>query len=206
MTSSTATFKIQSGGIVRGSTNITDSYDLDDGQRDQFYDYSRIVRKAGFTAPTHKVLVIFDRFFTSNGINPYTVDSYTESDYKIIPSYDGIELRDVLDFRPIVPQALAGSGTQASPYTLSTTKYFDFNNRAFTNNEVGMPGISDTTTLSLQYYLPRVDKLFLSKDSVFQVVKGAPSRRPQPPEDLDDAMLLATVTYFPYVFDVDTET
>ena len=83
MTSSTATFKIQSGGIVRGSTNITDSYDLDDGQRDQFYDYSRIVRKPGFTAPTHKVLVIFDRFFTSNGINPYTVDSYTESDSKL---------------------------------------------------------------------------------------------------------------------------
>ena len=205
MSSPNATFKIIGGGIVKGSTNITDSYDLDNGQRDQFYDYSRLVRKAGFTAPTHKVLVIFDRFFTSNGINPYTVDSYTESDYKIIPSYDGMELRDVLDFRPIVPQGLAGSGTQSSPYTLSTTKYFDFNNRAFTNNEVGMPGISDTTTLSLQYYLPRVDKLFLSKDSVFQIVKGAPSRRPQPPEDLDDAMLLATVTYFPYVFDVDRD-
>ena len=53
----------------------------------------------------------------------------------------------------------------------------------------------DTTILSLQYYLPRVDKLFLSKDSVIQIVKGAPSARPQPPEDIEDAMLLATVTY-----------
>ena len=205
MTSPNATFKITSGGITSGSTNITDLYDLDNGQRDQFYDYSRIVRKAGFAQPTHKMIVIFDRFFTSNGVNPYTVDSYSGADYKIIPNYDGVELRDHIDFRPIVPEAIAGSGTQSSPYTLNATKYFDFNNRAFTNNEVGMPGISDSTTLSLQYYLPRVDKLFLSKDSVFQIVKGAPGVRPQAPDDLEDAMLLATVAYSPYVFDVDND-
>ena len=205
MTSPNATFQITSGGIVAGSTNITDSFDLDNGQRDQFYDYSRIVRKAGFANPTHKLLVIFDRFFTSNGINPYTVDSYSASDYKIIPNYEGTELRDVIDFRPIVPEAIGGSGTQSSPFTLSATKYFDFNNRAFTNNEVGLPGISDTTTLSLQYYLPRVDKVFMDRNSIIQVVKGAPNVRPQAPEDIEDAMLLATLTYVPYVFDVEND-
>ena len=205
MTSPNATFQITSGGIVAGSTNITDSFDLDNGQRDQFYDYSRIVRKAGFANPTHKLLVIFDRFFTSNGVNPYTVDSYSASDYKIIPEYEGTELRDVIDFRPIVPEQIAGSGTQSSPFTLNATKYFDFNNRAFTNNEVGLPGISDTTTLSLQYYLPRVDKVFMDRNSIIQVVKGAPNVRPQAPEDIEDAMLLATLTYVPYVFDVEND-
>jgi hypothetical protein len=175
MTAPNATFQIISGGITAGSNNITDTFDLDDGQRDQFYDYSRIVRKPGFANPTHKILVIFDRFFTSNGVNPYTVDSYSAADYKIIPSYEGTELRDVIDFRPIVPEQITGSGTQASPYTLTATKYFDFNNRAFTNNEVGIPGISDTTTLSLQYYLPRIDKLFMDRNSIIQVVKGAPN-------------------------------
>ena len=87
MTSPNATFKIVSGGITDGATNITDNFDLDDGQRDQFYDYSRITRKPGVAAPTHKLLVIFDRFFTSNGTNPYTVDSYDAGDYKIVPSY-----------------------------------------------------------------------------------------------------------------------
>ena len=109
--------KIQTGGINAGSTNITGTYDLDNGQRDQFYDYSRIIRKSGFSAPTHKLLVIFDRFFTSNGINPYTVDSNADDEYKIIPSYEGTELRDVIDFRPMVPQAISGSGTQSSPFT-----------------------------------------------------------------------------------------
>ena len=200
-----ATLKIISGTVNSGSTNITDIFTLDDGQRDQYYDYSRIVRKAGFAAPTHKIIIIFDRFLTTNGVSPYTVDSYPTSEYKIIPSYEGDELRDHIDYRPIVPEKLTGTGSQASPYTLSQTKFFDFNNRAFTGNETGLPGIGDTTILSLQYYLPRVDKVFMSKDSVIQIVKGAPNTRPQPPEDIEDAMLLATVTYAPYVFDVDKD-
>ena len=104
-----------------------------------------------------------------------------------------------------MPQQLANSGTQSSPFTLSATSYFNIGARAFTNNEVGLPGISDTTTLSLQYYLPRIDKVFLDKDSIISVVKGAPSTRPQAPEDLEDAMLLGTVTYAPYVFNVDDD-
>ena len=100
------------------------------------------------------------------------------------------------------PEAITGNGTQASPFTLSSTRYFDYAYRAFTNNQVGLPGISDTTTLSMQYYLPRVDKVFMDRNSIIQVVKGAPNVRPQPPEDIEDAMLLATLTYVPYIFDV----
>ena len=204
ITAPNATLKIKST-INLGSTDITDNFDLDNGQRDQFYDYSRLIRKPGVANPTHKLLIIFDRFFTSDGINGYTVDSYAAEDYNIIPDYSGTPLRDVIDFRPIVPQQLASSGTQSSPFTLSATSYFNIGARAFTNNEVGLPGISDTTTLSLQYYLPRIDKVFLDKDSIISVVKGAPSTRPQAPEDLEDAMLLGTVTYAPYVFDVDAD-
>ena len=138
ITAPNATLKIETSGITLGSTDITDAYDLDDGQRDQFYDYSRIIRKPGFSAPTHPIIIIFDRFFTSSGINPYTVDSYTSEDYKIIPKLESEELRDFIDFRPIVPQQVNGAGSQASPYTLNTTGYFDFDNRAFTNNEVGL--------------------------------------------------------------------
>ena len=204
ITAPNATLKI-TGSVDNGSTNITSTFDLDDGQRDQYYDYSRIVRKAGFAPPTHKMLVIFDRFLTTNGSSPYTVDSYPTSEYKIIPKYESDKLRDMIDYRPIVPEKLTGTGSQASPYTLSQTKFFDFANRAFTGNLTGLPGIGDTTILSLQYYLPRVDKVYMSKDSVIQIVKGAPSTRPQAPEDVEDAMLLATVQYSAYVFDVEED-
>ena len=80
-TSRGATLQIEAGTYKKGSTNITDNYDLDDGQRDQYYDYSTIVRKAGYTAPTHRLYVVVDRFLTTSGVNPYTVDSYATSEY-----------------------------------------------------------------------------------------------------------------------------
>ena len=117
VTAPNATFKLINGTIQNGGKNITDSFDLDDGQRDQFYDYSSIVRKSGYAAPTHQMIVIYDRFLTTAGINPYTVDSYDTDDYKIIPNYDGEELRDSIDFRPIVPEKLANTGSVTSPFT-----------------------------------------------------------------------------------------
>ena len=114
-------------------------------------------------------------------------------------------MRNVLDFRPIVAETLSGSGSISSPYTLSATKSFDLLNRSFSGNQVGLPGQGDTTILSLQYYLGRVDTVFLNKDNVVQIVKGAPAAVPIEPEDIDDAMLLATLTMQPYVFDVDED-
>ena len=205
ITAPNATLKIVTGTSKRGSTNVTDNFDLDDGQRDQYYDYSALVRKAGYTAPTRRLYVIVDRFLTTSGINPYTVDSYATSEYKIIPGYADDELRDVIDFRPIVVEGLSGGGSVASPWTLSATKYFDFDNRSFTGNLTGLPGIGDTTILSLQHYLGRVDKVFMNKDNIVQVVKGAPATNPTAPDDIDDAMLLATLTYQPYVFNVEED-
>ena len=206
VTAPNGTFKLIAGTIISGGKNITDSFELDDGQRDQFYDYSSIVRKSGYAAPTHQVLVIFDRFLTTTGISPYTVDSYPTADYKIIPNYDGQELRDVIDFRPIVPEKLANTGSVGSPFTFGSNKqFFDFGTRTFTGNETGLPGPGETTIVSLEHYLARVDKVFMNKDNVIQVVKGAPSTNPVEPEDIEDAMLLATINYNPYVFDVDED-
>ena len=42
-------------GIVEGNyLDVGDRYTLDNGYREQFYDYSRIVRKEGSTAPNKK--------------------------------------------------------------------------------------------------------------------------------------------------------
>jgi hypothetical protein len=205
ITGPNSSLKIVTGSVNLGSKDITDNYTLDNGQRDQYYDYSRIVRKQGYTAPTHRIFVIFDRFLTTSGTGFYTVDSYPDSEYKEIPSYNGVELRDVIDFRPIVPTNLTGSGSRTSPFTLTSGGKFDFNNRVFTGNLVGLPGQSDSTIISYEHYLGRIDKVFLNKDNVVQIIKGSPSESLAQPEDIDDAMLLATITYQPYVFDVDRD-
>ena len=60
--------------------NITNRYELDKGQREQFYDYSRIVRRVNFPPATRKVLVVFDKYvLPSNDTGDfYTVASYDE--------------------------------------------------------------------------------------------------------------------------------
>ena len=201
----TASGKITVDTIRKGSNNITTSYDLDNGQREQYYDYSRIVRKAGYAPPTRRILVIFDRFDTTSGDGFYSVDSYATEDYKKIPTFGEIPLRNGLDFRPMVPDRLSNTGTRQSPYTLSDTKYFDFSNREFSGNLVGIPGQADTTILSYEYYLGRIDKVGINNDAKIVVINGQPSETPVEPSDPDDAMLLATVEIQPYVFDIDQD-
>ena len=62
------------GNLVVG-TDLTDRFTFDDGQRDTFYDVSRIVLKPGFSPPTGQLVVAFDYFEHSQG-DFCTVDSY----------------------------------------------------------------------------------------------------------------------------------
>ena len=201
----TASGKITVGSIRTGSANITSSFDLDNGQREQYYDYSRLVRKSGYAAPTRRCLVIFDRFVTTSGEGFYSVDSYSSDDYKEIPTFGTQSLRNGLDFRPMVPAAISGSGTRQSPFLHSSNDYFGFSTRAFTGNLVGIPGQADTTILSYEYYLGRIDKLSINKDNKIIIAKGEPSENPVEPETPTDAMLLATMTLRPYIFNIDED-
>ena len=50
---------------MSSATNVTDYFTLDDGQRDNTYEYSRLVVKKGASAvinPSGRLLVIFDWF------------------------------------------------------------------------------------------------------------------------------------------------
>ena len=58
--------------------------------------------------------------------------------------------------------------------------------------------------MSLEYYLGRIDKVFLNKDNLVQIIQGAPATLPLEPDEIEDAMLLATLIK-PYVFDVDED-
>ena len=127
--------------------------------KNQYYDYSSIVRKPGFSAPTHRVFVIYDRFLDI-WRKFYSVDSYSNSEYKIIPTIWQYKFKNVLDFRPIVAEVLSGSGSVASPFTINSLRVFDFLNRSFTGNQVGLPGQGDTTIMSPSIILVELTKYF----------------------------------------------
>src|SRR5210317_607519 len=97
-----------STAATSSDTDITSRFDLDNGQRDNFYDIGRIKLKSGEVTPTGRLLIDFDYFSHSSG-DYFDVDSYSGViDYENIPSYTSsttgvrYELRDSLDFRPRV--------------------------------------------------------------------------------------------------------
>ena len=181
-----------------GDTDITNRFNVDSGQRDNFYDIGRIKLKNGALTPTGRLLVTFSYFSHGSG-DYFDVDSYSGVvDYANIPSYSSdttgkkFELRDCLDFRPRVDDASTiDSGAQDRSYDgtgASTVDIIKFG--------------TDITS-DFEYYLPRIDKIFLDKEGNFKVAKGASALVPQVPKTLDGAMLLYTLEIPSYVLSLD---
>jgi hypothetical protein len=179
-------------------TDVTSRFTLDTGQRDNYYDIGRIKLKTGALTPTGRLLINFD-FFSHGAGDYFDVDSYSGViDYEDIPTYtsdtsgEEFDLRDCLDFRPRVDDAsTVNSSTQNRQYSgsgASTIDLVQFN--------------SDVTS-DFEYFLPRTDKIFLDKDGVFKVVKGASDLIPSIPKGLENAMHLYTLFLRAYTLDTD---
>ena len=184
-------------GITPGQyLNISDRYTLDKGQKEQYYDYSKIVRKLGQPAPSKRLLVIFDRYevpINDTG-DLYTVNSYDKERYqKDIPTLpDGTRLSDVLDFRPRV-----------SYFDAYTSSPFDYNTRSFgsvTSNTTLVVAPNESSLIGYSYYLPRIDKIVLNKEGQFSYLRGTPSDAPKAPENAEFAMEIATITLPAYLY------
>ena len=76
--------------VTAGSKVITSNFTLDTGQRDNFYDIARIVRKRDVANPRGRLLVVYDFFAHGSGAF-FSVDSYSDvggqMGYEDIPTY-----------------------------------------------------------------------------------------------------------------------
>jgi hypothetical protein len=168
-------------------TDITDHFSIDYGQRDALYDHAKLVLRQGYPSPAANLTIHAD-FFTHTlpaGGTYFSVDSYSQSMYDtgeipvyISPKAGVFYLRDCLDFRPI-RQIGTANGNILVPQT---------------------PAPDASTELNFSYYLPRIDKLVLTKNKEFKLIKGASSPTPTPPADISDAMTLYTIYVPPYVY------
>ena len=180
------------------SLNITSIFDLDKGQRDQFYDYSRIVRKQNFAPPTRKLTIVFDKYDVPTNDNGdfYTIESYDEERYgKDIPSIGNKTVRasDTIDFRPRV-----------STYNGDESP-FAFQNRTFANsiNPSFIVTPNESSILGYNYYLPRIDKIVLDRNGVLSILKGKSNINPKEPIHDANNMDIATITLPAYLYDPD---
>ena len=179
-------------------TDITDRFNLDNGQRDNFYDIGRIKLKTGSLTPTGRLLINFDYFSHGSG-DYFDVDSYSGVvAYADIPSYNSdttgqiYQLRDVLDFRPRVDDAstIASGGQDRS---------FDGTGAS----PVDVVKFNSDISTDFEFYLPKIVKIFLDKDGTFRKVDGASALSPQAPNNLDSAMHLYTLQLDNYTLSTD---
>jgi|LakMenE01Jun11ns_1017448.scaffolds.fasta_scaffold9958259_3 hypothetical protein len=175
-------------------------YNLDNGQRDQFYDHGTItyVNRDIEAVPPGQVLTVIS-YFTHAGEGPVTVESYPANFYSSIPVYKSVvdaktyNLRDCLDFRP---RRVDGS------------KYQNFDTAIIPNSTV-------TTEVDVTYYIGRKDRIyvtntrqnFTSPYDKFYVEVGKESVNPEASTDNSDLtkLSIATLDIPPYAingFDV----
>ena len=188
---------------TRGSyKDISNSFALDKGQKDQFYDYSRLIRKPNTPDPTKTLLVIFDKYVvaTNSVGDAFTVASYSSDRFtEDIPTIgvNNVRASDTLDFRPRVSEFNPAVTTDRSPFDFisRTTSFDSLPDTILAPNEV--------STVSYSYYLPRIDRIYIDTLGNFVVDKGKSSKNPQPPQKLGEFMELATLNMPAYLYNTE---
>ena len=193
------TLSLQSSGITAnittiflGDRNVSADYQLDEGQRTEYADFSRIKRRPGVAEPTRQLRIIFDRLDTDESSGTVeSVNSYNTLDYmREIPFVGRKRASDVIDLRPRV-----------NAYSMtSTDSPFAFVSRVFTNSK-SEPAVSDRTlVVDYSFFLGRIDRLYLNKDGSFSFKKGEPSEFPKIPVGNSEGFEVAILTLSPYMF------
>lgn len=191
-----------SNTMMTSTTNdITSNYTFITGQKDNFYDHSSIKLKPGRSGPKGKIMVVVDYFQWDGGEGYHTVDSYPTAgsynggsntfSYSVIPDFtspstgETFSLRDCIDMRPRRENA-------------------DNDLRANTAAIEGIPtpDPDGSITASFSYYLSRIDKMTLTKDRKFKVLKGEPALNPIAPPDDEDSMTLYVLNIPAYTFNL----
>ena len=196
------------GTFTDGSIDIKSKYSFDTGQRDNFYDIARIVKKGGSPAPTGDLLIIYDYLEHGSG-DVITVDSYVDianqMDYEDIPTHVGsgvFSLRDSFDFRPKV-EDIAGTSTTLSTIDEITGNSFDFYSRQYDGTGASLvdfckPG--STIQADLEYYLGKKASIVLDDRGLLSVIEGTSSDTPRKPDLPSDSMKLCDLNIPAFTF------
>jgi hypothetical protein len=161
--------------------DITDRYNVDTGQRPTHYDIGRLSLKASFVPPTAPIQIVFEHFTHSAG-DYFTVNSYPSNvSYAAIPIFDGLQLRDYIDFRP----RISDSG-------------LDFTSAGSSMSLVPKRGIDVRS--DFQYFLARKTKIVVDFDGNFFAINGVSAINPGEPLELSMGMILYDLALEPYTF------
>jgi hypothetical protein len=179
-------------GISLGGDKLAD-FELDDGQREGFYDYSAIVAKKSkeSTYSGSNIVTVSYNYFRHGGTNfgPFVGHhSYLGFSYDQIPLFTNpktgrtVSLANCVDFRHSGPTA----------DTIHSKPYGNYESLS-------------ATTASWNNFLPRIDRLSVKINpsdlsTSFAIDSGVPELSPQSPPETENSMTVATLTVPAYTY------
>jgi len=201
----------------QGYPDIKSRYRLDSGERPQSFEYSTLTKISSESVTSGVLYIVFDYFKdeVSNG-QFYTVNSYYDAEFDDIPSINigeqTLYCSDHIDWRMNQSDVYSNSSTGGeitSPFAINPGEILDDTNllsygntNYITSAQYLLP--SGTTDGDVEYYLARIDELYLDKNGNFVAQKGVPSLYPVAPSDsLANAMKVLTITMPPYLRSLD---
>lgn len=167
--------------------DVSDYYTLETGQTPTYYGISKIKLKPGKPTPTGPIQINYN-YYTHGAGDYFSVESYPS--YENIPVFNDngttYDLRDSLDLRP----RISNDGT-------------NFKNTGAVRNEF-LDYANDFST-DYSYYLPRIDKIYLTGDGKITYKEGSSSLNPVEPQAPSDAMSLYVIEHPAYGFDINKD-
>jgi hypothetical protein len=202
-------------------SNITHDFVLHPNTTDNEYRTSFVEYKGTLNLATKVVVIKFRNFTRSSTLGYLNRNSYQSAlidfspqnpDFnKQIYTYNlpiyttqttgiSFDMRDVIDFRPAV---LSRAGFSGKTYNSSRNTPLSIGDNVPVNtlntvNGLTTPDPDSTLTATFTINLPRKDKIILTRDGEFKVIKGISSLNPQTPAEALHAMTLGVIELAPY--------
>lgn len=200
------------GSYSTSNPNLVTSFRLDNGQRDSYYGPAYISSSTP-VAPNATLLVSVDNFTydTSNRFGFFTAASYPIDDANTansaairtyeIPQYTSTigalyDLRDSVDFRPFVVSTANAVATTIGTATINPSATLTFDLYGGRGSYIPSPG--ENYESSIQYYLPRKDRISLTTGGEILVTEGVSDLNPAPPPEVPGTMTIGIATIPPY--------
>lgn len=192
-------------------TDVTNSFVVDNGQRDDYYGHGSIIPSAALALTTNDKLLISLDYFEPDytlGVGYFSVDSYPVNDINTganeitildIPVYNSpisgsADLRNHLDFRPVFRNT-ASDATTVGGASINPAAATSF---VFEDDGLRMLSDSEQITYDYSYYIGRVDIIALNKEGQFMPIHGVPSINPITPSCPPQLMSVARIYIPPY--------
>lgn len=204
--------------------NVTSQFVFDSGQRDDFYGLASIRLKpeanvdlSNTAAGNSGLLVELDHFTHSeaSGAGFLSIESYPIDDANTantnaittaeIPIFysptDGsaTDLRDALDFRPIVANTVVSTTVIGSSNVITGAAILS-PTMTFSPSVYGplIPRTDTNIYAAFSFYIGRKVKIAIDPQGILSVINGVPSDFPVTPRDKDGALTIANVYLPPY--------